>query len=104
MFDFSSIVLHYSYHSVGLYAGQLRVWKFSDGKCVFSKTVLHAKNNKNKESSKDESGQQIVHATLCRTLGMIAVVTFDHNIILHELASLTRTKQVLPIKINLILQ
>ncbi|XP_073250807.1 transducin beta-like protein 3 isoform X1 [Porites lutea] len=73
--------------------GQLRVWKFSDGKCVFSKTVLHAKNNKNKESSKDESGQQIVHATLCRTLGMIAVVTFDHNIVLHELASLTRTKQ-----------
>ena len=67
---------------------------------MFSKTVLHAKNNKNKESSKDGSGQQIVHATLCRTLGMIAVVTFDHNIILHELASLTRTKQVLPIKIN----
>lgn len=71
---------------------------------MFSKTVLQAKNNKNKESSKDESGQQIVHATLCCTLGMIAVVTFDHNIVLHELASLTRTKQVLPIKINLVLQ
>lgn len=73
--------------------GQLKVWSFLEGKCVFTKTVIQAKNNENKDNSKDNTGQQIIHATLCNTLEMIAVVTFDHNIILHELASLKRTKQ-----------
>lgn len=71
--------------------GQLRVWSLADGKCVFTKTVLEPRNSKS--HSEDDTGQQIVHAALCTTLKMIAVVTFDHNIILHELASLKRVKQ-----------
>lgn len=75
------------------FAGQLRVWSLKDGKCIFTKTVLQAKNNKS--NNKEDTGQQIVYATLCNTLKMIAIVTFDHNIVLHELASLNRIKQVL---------
>ncbi|KAL9962409.1 hypothetical protein ACROYT_G031510 [Oculina patagonica] len=73
--------------------GQLRVWSFQDGKCVFTETVLSAQNNENKNNSKEESDQQIVYATLCKNLGMVAFVTFDHNIVFHELKSLKRTKQ-----------
>ena len=47
-----------------------------------------------KSKSEEDTGQLIVYSTLCKTLGMIAVVTFDHNIILHELTSLKRFKQV----------
>jgi len=71
--------------------GQLRVWSLADGKCVYTKTVLQAKSTKSK--SEEDTGQLIVYSTLCKTLGMIAVVTFDHNIILHELTSLKRFKQ-----------
>ncbi|KAK2560069.1 Transducin beta-like protein 3 [Acropora cervicornis] len=56
-----------------------------------AKTVLQAKSTKSK--SEEDTGQLIVYSTLCKTLGMIAVVTFDHNIILHELTSLKRFKQ-----------
>ena len=76
-------------------AGQLRVWSFQDGKCVFTETVLSARSNKNKNNNDDDSDQQIVHAALCENLSMVAVVTFDHNIVFHELESLRRTKQVL---------
>lgn len=71
--------------------GQLRVWSAVDGRCVFTKAVLLPKNSKT--NSEEDTGQQIVHATLCSTLGMIAIVTFDHNIILYELSSLKRIKQ-----------
>ena len=74
------------------FTGQLRVWSLADGKCVYTKTVLQAKSTKSK--SEEDTGQLIVYSTLCKTLGMIAVVTFDHNIILHELTSLKRFKQV----------
>ena len=74
-------------------AGQLRVWSFPDGKCVFTETVLSAKYNENKNNN-EESDQQIVYATLCENLGMVAVVTFDQNIVFHELESLKRAKQV----------
>lgn len=87
-------VYNESFGFLSLLAGQLRVWSLADGRCVFTETVLHPKNNKN-NNSKEDSNQQIVYATLCKTLGMIAVVTFDHNVILHELASLKRIKQVL---------
>ncbi|XP_058940240.2 transducin beta-like protein 3 isoform X1 [Pocillopora verrucosa] len=74
--------------------GQLRVWSFRDGKCVFTETVLSARRGNKNENNNDEDGnQQIVHATLCRNLDQVAVVTFDHNIVFHELESLKRTKQ-----------
>ena len=74
-------------------AGQLRVWSFPDGKCVFTETFLSAKNSENKTNN-EEGDQQIVYAALCENLGMVAVVTFDHNIVFHELESLKRAKQV----------
>ena len=60
---------------------------------MFTETVLSAKYNENKSNS-EESDQQIVYAALCENLGMVAVVTFDHNIVFHELESLKRAKQV----------
>jgi len=79
-----------------LLAGQLRVWSFIDGKCVFTKSVISTRKNENKDSNKKGDDQQIVHAALCENLDMIAVVTFDHNIVFHELESLKRVKQVWP--------
>lgn len=73
--------------------GQLRVWSFQDGKCVFTQTVLSARSNKDKDNNDEDDNQQIVHATLCKNLGQVAVVTFDHNVVFHELESLKRTKQ-----------
>ena len=75
-------------------AGQLRVWSFEDGKCVFTKSVISTRKNENRNNNKEGDDQQIVHATLCENLGMIAIVTFDHNIVFHELESLKRVKQV----------
>ena len=75
-------------------AGQLRVWSFEGGKCVFTKSVISTRKNENKNNNKEGDDQQIVYAALCESLGMIAVVTFDHNIVFHELESLKRSKQV----------
>ncbi|XP_022788855.1 transducin beta-like protein 3 [Stylophora pistillata] len=83
--------------------GQLRVWSFQDGKCVFTQTVLSARSNKGKDNNDEDVNQQIVHATLCKNLGQVAVVTFDHNVVFHELESLKRTKQIshsLPIALH----
>ncbi|PFX26688.1 Transducin beta-like protein 3 [Stylophora pistillata] len=81
--------------------GQLRVWSFQDGKCVFTQTVLSARSNKGKDNNDEDVNQQIVHATLCKNLGQVAVVTFDHNVVFHELESLKRTKQLdSPIKLS----
>ena len=77
-----------------LLAGQLRVWSLEGGKCVFTETVINTKKNESKTNNKEGDDQQIVYATLCENLGMIAVVTFDHNIVFHELQSLKRAKQV----------
>jgi len=71
--------------------GQLRFWSLADGKCVFTKTVIQPKNNEN--NNKEDTGQQIVYATLCNVMEMIAIVTFDHNIVLYDLGSLKRVKQ-----------
>ena len=75
-------------------AGQVRVWSFEDGKCVFTKSAITTRKNENKNNNKEGDDQQIVYAALCENLGMIAVVTFDHNIVFHELESLKRVKQV----------
>jgi len=77
-----------------LLAGQLRVWSIEDGKCVFTKSVISTRKNENKNSNNEDDSQQIVYAALCENLGMIAFVTFDHNIVFHELESLKRAKQV----------
>jgi len=73
--------------------GQLRVWSIEDGKCVFTKSVISTRKNENKNSNNEGDSQQIVYAALCENLGMIAFVTFDHNIVFHELESLKRAKQ-----------
>ena len=72
------------------------MWSFEDGKCVFTKSVIKPRKNDNKNNNKEGDDQQIVYAALCEHLGMIAFVTFDHNIVFHELQSLKRAKQVWP--------
>ena len=67
--------------------GELRVWSLPDGQCVHSRPV---------SIKQDASApMEIVHATLCEKMGKIVIVTFDHNIILYEMETLMRHKQVL---------
>ena len=72
------------------------MWCLNNGKCMFTQPVLHMNSNnlKSKESDTKEDNLLIVHATLCKTLQMVAIVTYDHNIVLHTLETLKRCKQV----------
>ena len=67
--------------------GDLRLWSLPEGQCIHSHTITQTDNI-------DSSKPEIVHAALCKALEKVAVVTFDHNIVLYDLETLTRHKQV----------
>ncbi|XP_031561382.1 transducin beta-like protein 3 isoform X2 [Actinia tenebrosa] len=68
--------------------GQLRFWNLKTGKCVHTLSVKESLN------IDDDNSQHIVHATLCEKKNMLSVVTFDHNIMMYDLQTLKKTKQL----------
>eukprot|EP00057_Strongylocentrotus_purpuratus_P016615 XP_011671089.1 PREDICTED: transducin beta-like protein 3 [Strongylocentrotus purpuratus] len=72
--------------------GIMKVWS-STGRCLYEQRGSHLQSLKKQTSEDQKQPAMITSAMICEAIGCIAVVTYDHNIILFRLEDLKLEKQ-----------
>ena len=69
------------------------MWSLPDGKSIHSQSVFPS-NKVSTDANENNGESTVVHATLCKNLDTLAIVTYDHNILFYDLDSFNKRKEV----------